>query len=137
MLTCSCTYKERDDDATHATLSWPSLNNETVFKQFQEIKSISIFSITVMIIMNPWHKGNEMYSENFNNVSWFHSVSAHSLTQEMVMKWNHKRKNKESNNNKVMSVARDSKNGKIMSCHSMKTITNDNIEISKYVKWNY
>ena len=60
-----------------------------------------------------------MYSENSDHfwlISFCHSTL--SLTRnghEMIPKARIK-----GNSNKVMMVARDSKNGKIMSCHSMK-----------------
>ena len=57
-----------------------------------------------------------MYSENFDHF-WLISLHTH-LTHnghEMIPKARIK-----GNNNKVMMVARDSKNGKIMSCHSKK-----------------
>ena len=60
-----------------------------------------------------------MYSENFDH---FWLISLHHSTlnlthngHEMIPKARIK-----GNNNKVMMVARDSKNGRIMSCHSMK-----------------
>ena len=60
-----------------------------------------------------------MYSENFDHF-WLTSLHHSTLTlthngHEMIPKARIK-----GNNNKVMMVARDSKNGKIMSCHSMK-----------------
>ena len=60
-----------------------------------------------------------MYSENSDHF-WLISLRHSSLTYTHnghKMKPNVRIKG---NNNKVMMVARDSKNGKIMSCHSMK-----------------
>ena len=60
-----------------------------------------------------------MYSENLDHF-WLISLRHSSLNSTHNGHEMKPRERIKGNNNKVMMVARDSKNGKIMSCHSMK-----------------